>query len=95
MSPERLVYMVNQIARFFARQPEDMAAVAIADHLRKFWEPRMRRAIIARLDAGDAALSPLTAQAVALLRAPTACAHSPMTVLSANPNPNPNLNPNH
>ena len=73
MSPdERLVYMANQIATFFASQPGDEQAARVADHLRAFWEPRMRRAIIARLDAGDAALSPLTAQAVALLRAPTA-----------------------
>ena len=68
MSPERLVYMVNQIARFFARQPEDMAAVAIADHLRKFWEPRMRRQIVAMLDDPEHGLVPAAQKAVESLR---------------------------
>lgn len=49
MSPDRLAYMANQIARFFAHCPEDVAIAEVAEHLRKFWDPRMRSQIIAML----------------------------------------------
>ena len=34
MSPEKLVYMANQIGKFFASQGPDEAVAGIADHLR-------------------------------------------------------------
>ena len=64
MPPERLVHMANQIAAYFVTQPGDGAAEAVADHLRKFWEPRMRGAIVAYLDGGGAGLEPAAAEAV-------------------------------
>ncbi len=64
MPPEKLVYMANQIGAYFASQPGDGAAEAIADHLRRFWEPRMRSAIIAHLQSGGAGLDPAPAEAV-------------------------------
>lgn len=45
-----LVYVANQIGKFFARQPADKAVAAIADHLFKYWDPRMRKAIVAHLE---------------------------------------------
>jgi formate dehydrogenase subunit delta len=69
MSPEKLVYMANQIGKFFANQGEEKAVPAIADHIRKFWEPRMRAAIIAHLEAGGGGLDPAVARAVAMLPA--------------------------
>ncbi len=48
MSPDKLAYMANQIGRFFAHQPHDAAVAAIADHLRKYWDPRMRATILGR-----------------------------------------------
>ena len=68
----KLVRMANQIAQFFAAQHpgpagEATAAVAVADHLRSFWEPRMRRKIQAHAKAGGAGLSPVAAAAVARL----------------------------
>lgn len=68
MSPDKLVYMANQIGKFFAHQGEAAAVTGIADHLAKFWEPRMRAAIQAHLAAGGAGLDPLVRQAVASLR---------------------------
>ena len=70
MSPaERLVYMANQIARNFAAQGTDVAALAVADHIAAFWDPRMKAQIFALLDeAQDAGLEPIAARAVALLR---------------------------
>jgi len=68
MSPDKLVYMANQIGKFFASQGADKAATAIAEHLRKFWDPRMRTTIIAHFEAGGAGLDPLVREAVDKLR---------------------------
>lgn len=74
MSPDKLVYMANQIGRFFAHQPEELAIANTADHLKKFWDPRMRKAIIAYVDSGGAGLQPHVLKAVRSLSAkePTA-----------------------
>ncbi|RED38424.1 formate dehydrogenase delta subunit [Rhodopseudomonas thermotolerans] len=71
MSPDRLVYMANQIGAFFRSQGPDKAVPGIAEHLKKFWEPRMRRAIIAHLDAGGDGLAPEVRAAVEALKAAT------------------------
>ena len=68
MSHDKLVYMANQIGKFFAHQGEAQGAQAVATHLRKFWDPRMRSAIVAHLDAGGAGLDPLVVRAVESLR---------------------------
>jgi formate dehydrogenase subunit delta len=58
---DRLHYMANQIARNFAAQGEDVAIAATAQHLRDFWDPRMKAAIL----AGDrAALNPIARAAL-------------------------------
>jgi formate dehydrogenase subunit delta len=67
MSPEKLVYMANQIGKFFANQGEEKAVAAIADHVQRFWEPRMRAAILEHLDAGGAGLDPFVYKALASL----------------------------
>jgi formate dehydrogenase subunit delta len=69
MSPDRLVYMANQIGTFFASQRGD-AVAGIADHLKKFWDPRMRAAILAHAAAGGEGLDPAVLQAVNSLRVP-------------------------
>jgi formate dehydrogenase subunit delta len=66
MSPDKLAYMANQIGKFFAHQPHDKAVASIADHLRKFWDPRMRDTILAHLEA--VRLDPSVRQAVEQLR---------------------------
>ena len=68
MSPDKLVYMANQIGRFFASQGDDKAVPLIADHLVKFWDPRMRKAILAHLDAGGDGLQPAVFAAVSSLK---------------------------
>ena len=70
MSPDKLVYMANQIGKFFASQGTSKASAAIAEHIQKFWEPRMRNAICAHLDAGGAGLDPLVREAIEKLRGP-------------------------
>jgi len=64
----KLIYMANQIGAFFKAQDMDTASAKIAEHIRKFWDPRMRRAIIAHLDGGGAGLDPAARQAVEVLR---------------------------
>ena len=61
---DRLVMMANQISRFFAHRGEAKAVPAIADHLKKFWEPRMRRAIVAYVAEGGTGLDPFAHRAV-------------------------------
>jgi formate dehydrogenase subunit delta len=69
MDTDRLVTMANEIAAFFAAEPGGPAAAGqMAGHLRKFWDPRMRRAIVAHFEAGGEGLSALAREAVALLR---------------------------
>lgn len=68
MAPDKLVYMANQIGKFFATQGKDEAVAGTADHLKKFWDPRMRAAILAHLDAGGQGLDPDVRQAVEQLK---------------------------
>jgi formate dehydrogenase subunit delta len=69
MSPDKLVYMANQIGKFFASQGEEKAVPLIADHLVKFWDPRMREAIVAHLADGGTGLDPPVLAAVRSLQA--------------------------
>ena len=69
MSPDKLVYMANQIGKFFASQGPDEAVAGTADHIKKFWDPRMRDAILAHLDGGGKGLDPNVRQAVETMRA--------------------------
>lgn len=68
MSAEKLVTMANQIGRFFANQGEARAVAGIEEHLRKFWDPRMRAQILAHLDGGGAGLDPYVLSAVRRLK---------------------------
>jgi formate dehydrogenase subunit delta len=65
---DRLVYMANQIGKFFETQGQDRAVPGIAEHIRKFWDPRMRKSIFAHLDAGGAGLAPNVLQALTTLK---------------------------
>ncbi len=65
MNVEKLVEMANDIGHYFKAEPDHEAAVAgIENHLHKFWEPRMRRQIIAHADAGGEGLEPSVLEAI-------------------------------
>jgi formate dehydrogenase subunit delta len=68
MSPDRLVYMANQIGQFFVYQREDEVVPGIASHIKKFWDPRMRQAIFAYIDSGGDGLDPRVKEAIQSLR---------------------------
>jgi formate dehydrogenase subunit delta len=72
MSADRLIYMANQIGKFFQNQGHDKAVPGIAEHIKKFWDPRMRKAIFAHLDAGGAGLDPYVRDALASLKSSSA-----------------------
>ena len=63
----KLVYMANQIGKFFASQGSDRAVAGTAEHIKKFWDPRMRAAILAHLEKGGAGLDPAVREALASL----------------------------
>jgi formate dehydrogenase subunit delta len=45
---ERLASMVNDIAKFFHAEPDHHVAIdGVSSHIRRYWEPRMRKQIIA------------------------------------------------
>ena len=67
-SPDRLIYMANQIGQFFRSQGHDKAVPGIAEHIKKFWDPRMRKQIFAHLDNGGAGLDPNVLNALQKLR---------------------------
>jgi len=66
MSPEKLAYMANQIGRFFGAQKSETMVPGIEDHIRKFWDPRMRRDLLAHLD--QVTLDPPVRQAMERIR---------------------------
>jgi formate dehydrogenase subunit delta len=57
VSPQ--VRMANEIAVQFHHRPTEEAATAIANHIRKFWDPRMRADLKARAQSDSASLDPL------------------------------------
>jgi formate dehydrogenase subunit delta len=66
MDTHRLVKMVNDIASFFNSEPDHQVALdGIAGHVRRFWDPRMRREIIQWLDSNNGeGLQPLALEAL-------------------------------
>lgn len=64
---DHLVRMVNQIARNLATRPD--TEVLVADHIVKYWDPRMKAMIRAHLAEGGEGLDPVSAAAVRRLPA--------------------------
>lgn len=65
MDSQRLAQMVNQIARNLTAQGEAEAVMQTAKHIRDFWDPRMRAALLT-MDLDQ--LDPLARKAVATLK---------------------------
>ncbi len=70
MNVDHLVKMANEIASFFVSEsPPERAPQDVATHLRRYWEPRMRRTMLEHYRRGGAGLSDLARSGVALLAA--------------------------
>jgi formate dehydrogenase subunit delta len=69
MDIEHMVKMVNEISLFFEGESGagEEAARSVANHLRRFWDPRMRKQIIAHYNKGGAGLEDVGLAGVAIL----------------------------
>ena len=51
MDAKKLVRMANEIAAFFEADPDPAVSVeGVTHHLKRFWDPRMRKALFRHLD---------------------------------------------
>lgn len=66
MDSANLVHMANRIGEFFVAFPDRNEAIeGVAAHIARYWEPRMRRQILALLGTPEGeALSPLVTDAL-------------------------------
>jgi formate dehydrogenase subunit delta len=65
---DKLVRMANQIGDFFAPMEEEVATRGVANHLERFWTPKMIGEIISYYDSGRTGLNPTVNRAVAELK---------------------------
>lgn len=61
--PPPVVRLGHDLVRNFEHLPTEKAAVELATHIKKFWEPRMRHELVARVRGGDPTLHPLLVRA--------------------------------
>ena len=67
MAVSDIVRMANQISDFFAAYPHDTAVKETANHIRSFWDPRMRRQLSEHVAAGGKGLKPIALEAARAL----------------------------
>jgi formate dehydrogenase subunit delta len=70
MDNHNMIRMANQIASFFNGSGPEGAVKDAAEHINKFWDPRMRMSLIAHLARGGAGLDPTIVKAGALIKPP-------------------------
>ncbi len=66
----KLIRMANQIATFFESKPHDLGVAGVAEHINKFWDPRMRGKFFEILEGGGSGLKPLVLEAARTIRRP-------------------------
>ncbi|ASU39658.1 formate dehydrogenase [Herbaspirillum sp. meg3] len=68
MNLPHLIKMANQIGTFFSTMPDhEQAVMDLASHIKRFWEPRMRRALLLYVDEkGGEELSDIVRESVKL-----------------------------
>lgn len=65
MDNSNLVKMANNIGAFFKSEPDrNLAVQGVEQHIRNFWEPRMRKQIVEYLQAGNHELIDIVEDAV-------------------------------
>jgi formate dehydrogenase subunit delta len=62
------IRMANEIAVQFHHRDATEAATEIANHIRKFWDPRMKADLLHRLETDAAAMDPLVIAAARQLK---------------------------
>ena len=78
MNIHHLVKMVNEISAFWEGEAGIAAAPrAVANHLKRYWDPRMRRQIVEHYRGGAGGLCDIGRDAIGLLDVPTVPSTSP------------------
>ncbi|MFG1929050.1 formate dehydrogenase subunit delta [Mycobacterium sp. NPDC048908] len=62
------IKMINNIAAHFGYLRAEQAATAVADHIRRFWDPRMKQRLLMLAASDTTDLDPISVAAAALLR---------------------------
>lgn len=68
MAAERILTMAKQIGDFFAPYPPERRTEGVRNHLRTYWDPRMRDELFALIDSGHYDLPGHVLEAAMLLR---------------------------
>lgn len=71
-SQQKLVHMANQIIQNLRQLPPDEAVETLTNHINKFWDPRMRKGILALAKAGGAGFDPMLMQVIPSIHPPKA-----------------------
>jgi formate dehydrogenase subunit delta len=65
MDNHNLIKMANNIGAFFKSEPDrELAIKGVEQHIRNFWEPRMRKAIVEYVQQGGKDLMEIVSEAV-------------------------------
>lgn len=72
MSTSEVARLAADIAAQFSHRSDADASVAVAAHIRSFWDPRMTSQLIDLVSAGGSDLDPVVVAAAALLQPPAA-----------------------
>ena len=70
MQHKDMLRMANQIAGFFNGEGPEASVRDAAEHINKFWDPRMRAMLLAHLDKGGEGLDPTIIKTASLLKRP-------------------------
>ncbi len=71
-SQQKLVHMANQIIQNLRQLPADEAVATLTNHINKFWDPRMRKGILALAQAGGAGFDPMLLKVIPAIHPPKA-----------------------
>ncbi|HZX56380.1 MAG TPA: formate dehydrogenase subunit delta [Ilumatobacteraceae bacterium] len=62
------IKMINNIAAHFGYMRAEQAATAVADHIKRFWDPRMKQRLLLLVASDTSDLHPVAVSAATLLR---------------------------
>ena len=62
------IRMINNIATHFGYLRAEQAATAVADHIKRFWDPRMKQRLLLLVASDTRDVDPVAVAAAALLR---------------------------
>jgi len=62
------IRLINKIVVHFGYLPADQAVTEVANHVHRFWDPRMKRRLFELVDSGTKDFEPVAVAAAALLR---------------------------